>query len=83
MASNSQNHFRKVAKSAPGAPGPKSAPRGSKSITVGKGLFQSFNLQKFAMNPIRELPFYPFNIRYTYDSKLQLEKFSDSEVGAL
>ena len=27
------------------------------------------------------LPFYPFNLRYTYDSKLQLEKFSELEVG--
>ena len=29
------------------------------------------------------LPFYPLNLFYTYDSKLQLEKFSESEVGAL
>ena len=40
------------AKSASGAPGPKSAPRGSKSTTFAKGFFQLFNLQKIGMNPI-------------------------------
>ena len=40
------------AKSASGAPGPKSAPRGSKSTTFAKGNFQLFNLQKIGMNPI-------------------------------
>ena len=54
IVSSSHNRFRKGAKLASGAPGPKRAPRGSKSTTFGKGIFQSFNLQKFAMNPIRE-----------------------------
>ena len=42
IVSKSHNRFRKGAKSASGAPGPKSAPRGSKSTTFGKGIFQSF-----------------------------------------
>ena len=29
------------------------------------------------------LPFYPFNLRYTYKTKLQLEKLSQLEVGVL
>ena len=29
------------------------------------------------------LPFYPFNFRYTYKTKLQLEKVSQLEVGVL
>ena len=40
------------AKSGSGAPGPKSAPRRSKSTTFAKGIFQLSNLQKIAMNPI-------------------------------
>ena len=62
IVSKSHNRFRKGAKSASGFPGPKSAPRGSKPTTFGKGIFQSFNLQKFAMNPIRELSV--LSIRY-------------------
>ena len=82
IVSKSHNRFRIGAKSASGAPGPKSAPRGSTSTTFGKGIFQSFNLE-ICNESNKGLPFYPFNIRYAYDSKLQLEKFSESEVGAL
>ena len=64
-----------------GGSGPESAPRGSKSITFAKGIFQPFHLPKFLPNPIGNLRFYLFNIRYTGDTKLQLEKFSKSEVG--
>ena len=39
-------------KSASSPPRPKSAPRGSKSTTFAKAIFQLFNLQKIAMNPI-------------------------------
>ena len=45
---------RTKSKSASGAPGSKSAPRGSKSTTFAKGIFQLVNLQKIAMNPIGE-----------------------------
>ena len=44
----------KSIKTASGAPRPKSAPRGSKSIAFGEGNFQLFNSEKFAMIPIRE-----------------------------
>ena len=44
----------KGAKSGSGAPGPKSAPKRSKSITFTKGIYQLLNLQKIAMNPIRD-----------------------------
>ena len=39
-------------KSASGAPGPKSALRGTKSVTFTKAILQVFNLHKIAMNPI-------------------------------
>ena len=39
-------------KSASSPPRAKSAPRGSKSTTFAKGIFQLFNLQKIGMNPI-------------------------------
>ena len=29
------------------------------------------------------LPFYPFNLRYTYQTKLKFEKLSQLEVGVL
>ena len=83
IVSSSQNCFRKGPESGSGVPGPKSVPRGSKSTTFAEGKVQLFNLQKIAMNPIGILPFYLFNIRYTYDSKLQLEKLSELEVGVL
>ena len=74
--SSSQNRFLKAAKSASGAPGLKSAPRGSKSTTFGKGLFQLVNLRKIAINPMRDPSVLPFQFPiYTNDSKLQLEKF--------
>ena len=70
------------AKSASGASRPKSALRVSKSTTFGKGFFQLLNLQKIDIDPIRKpyvlLVQYPL---YTYDSKLQLVKFSELEVG--
>ena len=40
------------AKSDSGAPRPKSGPRGSKSTTFAKGIFQLFIFQKIGMNPI-------------------------------
>ena len=64
----------KSIKPASGAPRPKSAPRGSKSTTFAQGKFQVSNLEKMATNPIGIPPFHHFNIRYTYGSKLQLEK---------
>ena len=39
-------------KSASDAPGPKSALRGTKSVTFTKAILQVFNLHKIAMNPI-------------------------------
>ena len=39
-------------KSASSPPRAKSAPRGSKSTTFAKGIFQLFNLQKIGMNPV-------------------------------
>ena len=42
----------KMLKSASGAPGPKSALRGTKSVTFTKAILQVFNLHKIAMNPI-------------------------------
>ena len=81
MVSSSQNRFRKGAKSASGALGPKSAPRGSKSVTFAQGLFQFFNLQKIDTNPIREPSFYHSNILYIYESKFQFEKLLELEVG--
>ena len=39
-------------KSASSPPRPKSAPRGSKSTTFAKGIFQLFNLRKIASNPM-------------------------------
>ena len=66
----------KSIKTASGAPRPKSAPRGSKSITFAQGKFQvSRTLKKWLRIQQGNPPFYHFNIRYTYGSKLQLEKF--------
>ena len=42
----------KMLKSASDAPGPKSALRGTKSVTFTKAILQVFNLHKIAMNPI-------------------------------
>ena len=42
------------AKSGSGAPGPESAPRGTKSTTFAKGIFQPFNLPNFCPNPVGE-----------------------------
>ena len=81
MVSDAQNRFRKGAKSASGAPGPKIAPRGSKSVTFAQGLFQLFNLQQIDTNPIRDRSFDHSNIRYICGSKLQFEKLSELEVG--
>jgi len=47
------------AKSGSGAPGPKSGPRCTKSITFAKGFFQQFNLPKFFLNPVGELSVLP------------------------
>ena len=41
-------------KTASGAPRPKSSPRGSKSTTFAKGIFELFNLQKIGMNPVED-----------------------------
>ena len=46
VVSSSQARFRKGAKSASGAPGRKSTPRGSKSATFAQGFFRPFNPQK-------------------------------------
>ena len=46
------------AKSGSVAPGPKSAPRGTKSITFAKGFFQLFNLPKFLPNSVGEPSFF-------------------------
>ena len=81
IVSSSQTRFRKGAKSASGAPGRKSTPRGSKSATFAQGLFRPFNPQKNDTNAIGELLFYHSNIRYTCDSKLQPEKLLELEVG--
>ena len=42
--------FAMPAKSGSGAPGPESAPRGSKSTTFAKGFVQLFDLPKFLPN---------------------------------
>ena len=60
VVSSSQARFRKGAKSASGAPGRKSTPRGSKSATFAQGLFRLFNLQKIDTNPIGEPSVLPF-----------------------
>ena len=44
-------------KSGSGVPGPKSAPRDTKSATFAKGIFQPFDLPKLLPNPIREPSF--------------------------
>ena len=71
------------AKSGSGAPGPKSAPRGSKSTTFANGFFQPFSPLKFFLNPIGESPFYHSHVRYTDETKRKFEKSSASEVGVL
>ena len=60
VVSSSQARFRKGAKSASGAPGRKSTPRGSKSATFAQGLFRLFNPQKIDTNPIGEPSVLPF-----------------------
>ena len=55
--------------------GTKSASGGSKSTTFAQGILQLFNLSKMLWIQHGNLPFNPFNIQYTYDSKLHLEKF--------
>ena len=60
IVSSSQNRFRKGPQSGSGAPGPKSAPRGSKSNTFAKGNVQLFNLQTIDLNPIEESFVLPF-----------------------
>ena len=81
IVSSSQTRFRKGAKSASGAPGRINAPRGSKSATFAQGFFRPFNPQKLIRIQRENLPFYHSNIRYTFDSKLQLEKLLELEVG--
>ena len=61
-------------KSALSPPGTQSAPRGSKWTNFVKGNVQLFNLKKMLRIKFGNLPFNFFNIRYTYDSKLQFEK---------
>ena len=61
----------------------KGAPRRSKSTLFAKGIFQLFDLQKIAMNPIGDSSVLPIQYPITYDSKLQLEKLSELEVGVL
>ena len=70
-------------KSASSPPRPKTAPRGSKSTTFAKGIFQLFNVQTIGMNPIGVLPFYLLHLRYTYKTELKFEKLSQLEVGVL
>ena len=81
VVSSSQTRFRKGAKSASGAPGQKSTPRGSKSATFAQGFFRPFNPQTLMRIQYENLPFYHSNIRYTCDSKLQLEKLLELEAG--
>ena len=57
VVSSSQARFRK---GAAGAPGRKSAPRGSKSATFAQGLFRLFNPHKIDTNPIGEPSVLPF-----------------------
>ena len=45
------------AKSGSGAPAPKSAPSDTKSATFAKGIFQTSDLPKFILDPIREPAF--------------------------
>ena len=71
----------KEANSDSGAPRPKSAPRGSKSITFSKGFGQLFELGNSSLIYSANLQFHSLNIRYTHQSELQLEKFFESEVG--
>ena len=73
--------IRNRAKSGSGAPGPESAPRGATSTIFAKGMFQPFDLLKFFLNSAREQSFSLLNVRYTYNTKLKLEKSSESEVG--
>ena len=72
----------KEAKSDSGAVRPKSAPRGSKSITFSKGFGQLFELGNSSLiYLVNNLRFHSFNIQWVYEAKLRLEKFFESEVG--
>ena len=81
MPSWTLSFSRKRSKSGCSAPGIKSAPRGSKSTDFAKGILQLFNLQQMLWIQYGNLLLNPFIIWHTYDSKLQLEKFLESEIG--
>ena len=77
---SSQTHFRKRAKSASGALGPKSAPGGSKSTTFGKVFFRPFSPLKFFPNPVGEASVPPIQRPiYRWD---QAEVWEEFGIGA-
>ena len=61
--------------------GTKKCSRDTKSATFAKGIFQPFDLPKFFPNSVKKLSFFLLNVFYTYNTKLKLEKSSESEVG--
>ena len=58
-----------------GASGPKSALRDKESTTFAQECFSSPSFKKLLRIQQGILPFCPFNIRYTYKTKLKFEKF--------
>ena len=46
-----------------------------------QAIVQLFSLPKFFLNPVGNFRFYPSNVRYTYNTRLKLEKCSELEVG--
>ena len=79
VVSSSQTRFRKGAKSASGAPGQKSTPRGSKSATFAQWFFRLFNPQKIDTNPIGEPSVLPF--QYPIYLWLQASAWKVIEIG--
>ena len=71
----------KEAKSDPGAPDQKVLPEVRNRSLFSKGFGQLFELGNPSLISSASLQFDSLNIRYTYQSKLQFEKFFESEVG--
>ena len=70
-------------KSGSGAPGPESAPRGTKSTTFATEIFQPSNFRNSFLIQYGILRFYTSNVRHTFKTKLKLEQHSELEVGTI
>ena len=66
-----------------GAPGPESAPRGTKSTTFALEIFQPSNFRNSFLIQYGILRFYTSNVRHTFKTKLKLEQHSELEVGTI